>query len=87
MFVTALKSFDHNGKINKGQVFDCSEIVAHGLRRAKLVTFEEPANFPMAGASLPSALPPVPALPQTIVKPLEDGELKLKKKPGRPKKL
>jgi len=86
MLVTALKSFDHNGSINKGQTFDCSEIVAHGLKRAKLVTFDDPkANFPMAGASLPSASPPVPALQQTIAKPLDAGA-NLKKKPGRKKK-
>lgn len=87
MFVTALKSFDHNGKVDKGQPFTCDELTARKLKRAGLVTFEEPVNFPMAGALLPSALPPVPALPQTIAKPLEDGELpKLKKKPGRKKK-
>lgn len=88
MIVTALKNFDHNGSINKGQTFECSEIVAQGLKRAKLVTFDQPLNFPMAGASLPSALPPVPALPQTTVNLSDDGDtLKLKNKPGRKKKL
>jgi len=43
------------------------------------------ANFPLAGSEQPSALPPAPALPQTIVKQLEAGA-NLKKKPGRPKK-
>ena len=86
MLVTALKSFEHNGKITRGQVFDCSELIAHGLKRAKLVTFEDPkVNFPMAEVLPPSALPPAPALPQTIAKPLDDGA-NLKKKPGRKKK-
>lgn len=89
MFVTALKSFDHNGIIRRGTVFECSEIVANALKRAKLVDLnEEPAVNPsMVVASLPSALPPALVLPQTIAKPLEDGEPKLKKKPGRKKKL
>ena len=89
MLVTALKSFDHNGIIRRGTVFECSEIVANALKRAKLVDLnEEPAVNPsMAVASPPSASLPAPPLQQTIVKPLDVGEPKLKKKPGRKKKL
>lgn len=87
MIVTALKSFDHNGRINKGQVFDCHELTARDLKRAKLVALEEPVNFPMAEVSPPSALPPALALPQTTAKLSEDGDTtKPKNKPGRPRK-
>ena len=89
MFVTALKSFDHNGRITRGSVFECSDLTAHALKRAKLVSIndESEVNPSMAACIPPSALPPAPLLPQTIAKPLEDGEPKLKKKPGRKKKL
>ena len=88
MFVTALKSFDHNGRINRGTVFECSDIVAHALKRAKLVSVneEQESNFTLTEDLPPSALPPVPVLPQTIAKPLEDGEPKPKNKRGRKKK-
>ena len=93
MFVTALKSFDHNGRITRGSVFECSDLTAHALKRAKLVLIndESEVNPSMAACIPPSALPPVPALPQTIAKQLESGDgkvtTKLKKKPGRKKKL
>lgn len=88
MFVTALKSFDHNGRIIRGTVFECSDLTANALRRAKLVSCNEESavNPTMAACIPPSALPPAPASPQTIAKPLDVGEPKLKKKPGRKKK-
>lgn len=88
MFVTALKSFEHNGTVRRGSVFPCSDIVAHDLKRAGLVTInDESINPTLAGALPPSALPPAPVLPQTIAKPSESGDTsKVKRKRGRPKR-
>lgn len=88
MFVTALKSFEHNGTVRRGSVFECSSCVAHDLKRAGLVTInDEEINPTLAGASQPSALPPVPVLPQTIAKLSESGDApKLKRKRGGKKK-
>lgn len=90
MFVTALKSFDHNGKVQRGAVFECSDIMARELERANLVSIDEESltNPSLAACKPSSALPPVLPLPQTIAKPLESGEIpKLRGKPGRKKKL
>lgn len=88
MLVTALKSFDHNGRRSKGTSFEVSEMHAQALKRAKLVAFkeEEAKNPILTDCILPSALHPVPALPQTTANLSEDGNSNEKKKPGRKKK-
>jgi len=85
MQVTAIKSFDHNGRIRRGDVFECSEVTAKALKRSKLVEYEEVVSTPLAAplVSIASVLPAAPALPQTIVKKSDSGA---KKKPGRKKK-
>ena len=89
--VTPLKSFDHNGTRRKGVPFECSEPTANALKRCKLVSFGEVLDSnPSEPAAPSSASLPAPALPQTIAKQLESGDVKvttkLKKKPGRKKK-
>lgn len=88
MFVTALKSFEHNGTIRRGAVFECSPCVAHDLKRAGLVTInDESINPILAGALPPSASPPAQVLPQAIVKQSESGDIQeVKRKRGRPKR-
>lgn len=88
MFVTALKSFEHNGTIRRGAVFECSPCVAHDLKRAGFVTInDESINPILAGALPPSASPPAQVLPQAIVKQSESGDIQeVKRKRGRPKR-
>lgn len=88
MLVTALKTFDHNGRKNRGQIFEVSEQHAKALKRCKLVSYTEETteNPSVTDCIPPSALLPVQALPQTTVNLSDNGNLTEKKKPGRKKK-
>ena len=68
-------------------MFECSDIQAKALKRAKLVEYEEAVTSPLESplVSIASVLPAVPVSPQTIVKKSEGGA-KVKGKPGRKKR-
>ena len=82
MQVTAIKSFDHNGRVRRGDVFECSDIQAKALKRAKLVEYEEAVTSPLESplVSIASVLPAAPALPQTIAKKSDGGDTPKAKK-------
>lgn len=84
---TALRSFDHNGKVRKGDTVEFDAVTMAALRRSGLVSKDdaEPSPKPKApatGSAPPkkpgaksSASPAAPALPKATAKPSAPGAL------------
>jgi len=82
---TALRSFDHNGPVRKGDTVTYDAITIKALQRSGLVskeTGEDPKPEPVTKSEAPpkpgkksAALPAAPALPPTIAPPSLPGDL------------
>ncbi|MNY56355.1 hypothetical protein D3C86_1924260 [compost metagenome] len=71
--VTALQSFDHNGRRRRGERFPVSDGHAAALVRAGLVSMAAPDDPGQAAGGKPSASPAAPASPEQTSKPSARG--------------